>query len=90
MKIEDAVIQWLKDDSQLAAHAREKAQGDEFEWGDSEMHELLIDVYGSAQYAADLGVDMGVRSEFRKTNGPMPLIEMDRTPVRKFLVGGEE
>ena len=90
MTIEDAVIQWLKDDGQLAAHAREEVQGDEFEWGDAEMHGLLCGVYSSEQYAADLGVDMGVRSEFRKHNGFGRLLDMRLIPVREFLMGGQE
>lgn len=90
MAIEDAVIQWLKDDGQLAAHAREAAWGDEFLWGDPAVHELLCNIYSSAQYAADLGVDMGVRSEFRKRNGFGRLLDMRLVPVRKFLVGDDE
>ena len=59
MTSEELVIRWLKDEGQLAAHAREEARGDEFEFGDYAMHELLLGVYESADDAAKVHGALG-------------------------------
>lgn len=90
MDVQQEVLAWLKSDPEFFAWARKTVEGDEFVYGDDELHEALYDMlytnYGLSNYGFGSPEVVRARNNLRQTITKEQFDRMNWIEFRELLL----